>query len=204
MRLSVCQSPLVLSLGLIWAAVTAQPLAAQNTSLPQLYQTGPARECLGTKPFPVGVPIESPPIGVPIEPSPMTGLSGSVEAVPRPLPPTAIYRGELVDTTDPKRHIHAILSFALCNLHYAGDGFFQINPPFASNGVFYLQATRDSVRITTTSDSGGRIVWSAKRKGYDLDGTYTVVRGQSPTQRGWWYVGLATGQAIPETVHGWP
>jgi hypothetical protein len=198
MRLSACQSPLVWSVGIIWAAVTAQPLAAQDNAWPQADQMAPARDCLGTKPLPPGLPAGPSPL--------MASVGGAVEDGSQldGFPPMAIYRGEVVDTTDPKRHTHAIVRFAFCHLHSAGDGFFRIDSPFASHGVFYLQATRDSVRITTTSDSGARIVWSAKRKGHDLDGTYTLVRGHYPTQRGMWFVGLASGHAIPETVHGWP
>lgn len=198
MCLSVCHSPLVWSVGIMWAAVTAQPLAAQGSSRPQVDQMSRARDCLGTTPLPPGLPAG---------PSPMiSSVGGAVEdgSQLEGLAPMAIYRGEVVDTTDPKHPVHAIVRFALCYLHNAGNGFFRIGPPFASHGVFYLQATRDSVRITTTSDSGDRIVWSARRKGHDLDGSYALVRGQYPTQRGMWFVGLATGHAIPETVHGWP
>jgi hypothetical protein len=95
------------------------------------------------------------------------------------------------------------MRLALCELDNAGDGFFHIASPFVSHGVFYLQANRDSVRITTTSDDGDRIVWSAQRVGDVLIGGYKLIRGQSAARRGAWRVTLVAGQPIPMSVHAW-
>lgn len=188
---------LLCSVAALWVATRAQSIGAQSDPSAATHGLVDASDdCLGMKPLPFALSSYD---------LPFRDFGGAIEDPARTqyLAPKGVYVGRILDTTNPEHVVHAGLRITLCNLGNAGDGFFRIGSPLASHGVVSVRAASDSVIITTISDDGDRIAWSAKRTGHDLNGRYALIRGRFPSRRGTWFVRLAGGQAIPSSLRPW-